>query len=116
MEKTISFVDSDAFYNELLAIESRGEDYVIETGISETKDLPLRLLHHVGLTKDEIAHLQHKVVEESDFMLDFVEPMLTKFNEMIGKFKPARGYAFEAQADDYDTIKIHGRKKQVAAL
>jgi hypothetical protein len=116
MEKTISFVDSDAFYNELLALEGRGEDYVIETGISDAKELPLRLLHHVGLSKDDIAHLQHKVVEESDFMLDFVEPMLIKFNEMIGKFKPARGYVFEAQADDYDTIKIHGRKQQAATV
>lgn len=116
MEKTISFVDSDAFYNELLALEGRGEDYLIETGISEAKDLPLRLLHHVGLSKDDIAHLQHKVVEESDFMLDFVEPMLIKLNEMIGKFKPARGYSFEAQADDYDTIKIHGRKQQPATV
>lgn len=112
MEKTISFVDSDAFYNQLLEMESRGEEYVIETGISEAKELPLRLIHHVGLSKDEIAHLQHKVVEESDFMLDFVEPMLVKFNEMIGKFKPARGYEFSAQADDYDTIKLHGRKRQ----
>ena len=114
MEKTISFVDGDAFYKQLLELEGRGEDYVIETGISEAKDLPLRLLHHVGLSKDDIAHLQHKVVEESDFMLDFVEPMLIKFNEMIGKYKPARGYGFEAQADDYDTIKIHARRQPVA--
>ena len=115
MEKTISFVDSDAFYNQLLELEGRGEEYVIETGITEAKDLPLRLLHHVGLSKDDIAHLQHKVVEESDFMLDFVEPMVVKFNEMIGKFKPARGYSFEAQAEDYDTIKIHGRRHESAA-
>ena len=111
MEKTINFVDSAAFYSQLLELEGRGENYTIETGISEAKDLPLRLLHHVGLSKDDIAHLQHKVVEESDFMLDFVEPMLIKFNEMIGKFKPARGYEFSAQADDYDTIKIHGRRQ-----
>lgn len=115
MGKTISFVDSEAFYNQLLDLENRGEDYTVETGISEAKDLPLRLLHHVGLTKDDIAHLQHKVVEESDFMLDFVEPMVVKFNEMIGKYKPARGYEFTAQADDYDTIKMHGRRQQANA-
>jgi hypothetical protein len=112
MQTTISFADSEAFYNQLLEIEGRGEEYTIETGISEAKNLPLRLLHHVGLSKDDIAHLQHKVVEESDFMLDFVEPMVVKFNEMIGKYKPARAYEFSAQADDYDTIKIHARSQQ----
>ena len=115
MQKTINFVDNDAFYNELLEMERRGEDYSIETGISEAKNLPLRLIHHIGLSKDDIAHLQHKVVEESDFMLDFVEPVIVKFNEMIGKYKSARDYEFTAQADDYDTIKIHGRRQQVSS-
>ncbi len=50
--------------------------------------LPLQLLHHTGLSKEEIAYKQHKVVEESDFMLDFVEPMITRINEMIGFYQP----------------------------
>lgn len=109
MGKNITLADNEGFYNQLLDIETRGEEYLIETGIPDAKDIPLRLLHHVGISKDDIAHLQHKVVEESDFMLDFVEPMITKLNEMIGKYKPARGYEFSVQADEFDTIKIHGR-------
>lgn len=109
MEKQIPFADNDAFYNQLHELESRGEEYFIDTGIMEAKNLPLRLLHHIGISKDEIAHKQRKVVEESDFMLDFVEPMIVRFNEMIGKYKPARGYEFSVEAEDFDTIKVHGR-------
>jgi hypothetical protein len=109
MEKSLTFADNETFYNQLLEMENRHEEYRIETGMMEAKDLPLRLLHHVGLSKDEVAHVQHKVVEESAWMHDFIEPMLIKFNEMIGKYKPARGYEFSVEAEDYDTIKIHGR-------
>ena len=111
MEKHIPFSDNEAFYKQLLDIEAKKEEYFVDTGISEAKDLPLRFLHHIGIGKDDIAHIQHKVVEESDFMLDFVEPMIMKFNEMIGKYKPARDYEFTVQAEDYDTIKIHGRPR-----
>jgi len=111
MEKHIPFTDSDAFYAQLLDMEAKKEEYFVDTGIADAKNLPLRLLHHVGIGKDDIAHIQHKVVEESDFMLDFVEPMIMKFNEMIGKYKPSRDYEFTVQADDYDTIKIHGRPR-----
>lgn len=109
MEKHIPFADNDAFYNLLMEMESRGEEYFVDTGILEAKNLPLRLLHHIGISKDEVAHKQHKAVEESDFMLDFVEPVIVKFNEMIGKYKPARGYEFTIDAEDYDSIKFHGR-------
>jgi hypothetical protein len=44
-------------------------------------------------------------------MENFVEPMVIKFNEMIGHYKPARDYEFTVEAEDYDTIKIHGRPK-----
>ena len=115
MEKHIPFADNDAFYNQLLELEARREEYFIDTGISEAKDLPLRLLHHIGIGKDDIAHLQHKVVAESDFMLDFVEPMIMKFNEMLGKYKPARDYEFTVEAPDFDTIKIHGRPRSAVA-
>jgi len=114
MATSLNFSDTDAFYQQLAELEARNEEYQIDTGIMEVKNLPLRLLHHIGLTKEEIAHKQHKVVEESDFMLDFVEPMITKFNEMIGHYKPARGYEFTVQADDFDTIKIHGRPQSAA--
>ena len=109
MGTSINFVDNEAFYKQLTELEARHEEYDIETGVREVKDLPLRLLHHIGITKEEIAHKQHKVVEESDFMLDFVEPMIVKFNEMIGHYKPARGYEFSVRAEDFDTIKVHGR-------
>ena len=115
MEKSLTFADNDSFYTQLLEMESRNEAYVVDTEISEAKNLPLRLLHHVGISKDDIAHVQHKVVEESALMHDFIEPMLVRFNEMTGKFKPARGYEFTVQAEDYDTIKIHGRPKAAEA-
>ena len=105
----LNFVDQENFYHQLLELESRKEEYDVDTGITEVKALPLRLLHHIGITKEEIAHKQHKVVEESDFMLDFVEPMIIKVNEMLGRYQPARNYEFSVRADDYDTIKIHGR-------
>jgi hypothetical protein len=111
MEKSLTFADNDSFYNQLLELESRNEIYSIDTGISEAKNLPLRLLYHVGITKDEVAHVQHKVVEESALMHDFIEPMVIKFNEMTGKYKPARDYEFTVEAEDFDTIKIHGRPK-----
>jgi hypothetical protein len=109
MEKSLTFTDNETFYSQLLELESRSEAYLIDTGVREAARLPLRLMHHVGISKDEVAHVQHKVVEESALMHDFIEPMMTRFNEMIGKYKPARGYEFTVQAEDYDTIKIHGR-------
>jgi hypothetical protein len=116
MEKSLTFTDNEAFYKQLLEMESRNEDYCIDTGISEAKDLPLRFMHHVGISKDDVAHVQHKVVEESAFMHDFVEPMIVKFNEMRGKYQPARGYEFTVEAEDYDTIKIHARPKAAASV
>lgn len=115
MEKSLTFADQDSFYNQLIELESRNEPYLIDTNISEAKNLPLRLLHHVGISKDDVAHVQHKVVEESAWMHDFIEPMIVKFNEMTGKYKPARGYEFSVEAEDYDTIKIHGRPQSVGA-
>lgn len=112
MATHLNFVDNEAFYKQLADLESRNEEYCIETGIREVKDIPLRLLHHIGISKEDIAHRQHKVVEESDFMLDFVEPLIIKFNEMIGHYKPARGYEFTVEAEDFDTFKIHGRPQQ----
>ncbi|HKR58612.1 MAG TPA: hypothetical protein VJS64_02675 [Pyrinomonadaceae bacterium] len=115
MEQSLTFADNEDFYKKLLDLETRHEDYKIDTGIMEAKELPLRLLHHVGLSKDDIAHVQRKVVEESAWMHDFIEPMLVKFNEMIGKYKPARGYEFTIEAEDYATIKIHGRPQATVA-
>jgi len=116
MEKSLTYNDNDAFYKQLLEIESRKEEYCVDTGIMEAKSLPLRLLHHVGVSKDEVAHVQHKAVSgESAWMQDYVEPMVIKFNEMIGKYQLARDYEFTIQAEDYDTIKIHARPKEVGA-
>lgn len=115
MEKTLSYADNDAFFKQLLDLEARHEEYVVDTGVMEAAKLPLRLMHHVGLSKDDVAHVQHKVVEESAWKHDFIEPIVVKFNEMIGKFQPARDYEFTVQADDYDTIKIHGRPTATAA-
>jgi hypothetical protein len=116
MEKSLTYNDKDDFYKQLLEIESRKEEYCVDTGIMEAKDLPLRLLHHVGITKDDVAHAQHKAVSgESPWMQDYIEPMIIKFNEMIGKYKPARDYEFSVQAEDYDTIKFHGRPKEAGA-
>ncbi len=109
MGSQLNFADQENFYNQLLELESRQEEYDVDTGIMEVKNLPLRLLHHIGITKEDIAHKQHKSVEESDFMLGFIEPMVTRVNEMLGRYQPARGYEFSVQAEDYDTIKIHGR-------
>jgi hypothetical protein len=111
MSTSLNFTDNETFYKQLFDLETLREEYHIDTGIREAKDLPLRLLHHIGISKEEIAHIQHKVVEESEFMLDFVEPMITKFNEMIGHYKPARDYEFTVEAEDFDTIKIHGRPR-----
>ncbi|MGE0131097.1 MAG: hypothetical protein AB7U82_23715 [Blastocatellales bacterium] len=117
MEKSLTFTDNEAFYKQLLELESRKEEYCVDTGVLEAGNLPLRLLHHVGISKDDVAHVQHKGVSgESPWMQDYVEPMIIKFNEMIGKYKPARDYEFTIQAEDYDTIKIHGRPKAVAAV
>ena len=113
MGSSLNFANNDIFYNRLLEMEASHEEYEIDTGILEVKDLPLRLLHHIGISKEDIAHKQHKVVEESDFMLDFVEPLVTKINTMIGHYKPARGYEFTVEAEDFDTIKIHGRPQTV---
>ncbi|MBK8314760.1 MAG: hypothetical protein IPL01_12430 [Acidobacteria bacterium] len=114
MEKVLTFADSDEFYGSLLEMESRKEEYFIDTGIIESKDLPLRLLHHIGVTKDDVAHLQHKVVEEPAWMHEFIEPLIVKFNEWRGKYQPARGYEFRVETEDYDSIKIHGRPKAAA--
>jgi hypothetical protein len=115
MGHSLKFTDSEDFYKQILDLEARREEYEIDTGILEVKNMPLRLLHHVGISKEDIAHKQHKVVEESDFMLDFVEPLVTKFNEMIGRYRQARDYEFSVRAEDFDTIKIHGRPQQAAS-
>ena len=31
-------------------------------------------------------------------MHDFIEPMIVKFNEMIGKYQPARNYEFNIES------------------
>ena len=115
MEQPLTFADNETFYKQLLDLEVKGAEYVVDTGIMEAAKLPLRLLHHVGISKDDIAHVQHKVVEESALMHDFIEPMIVKFNEMTGKYSPARDYEFTVQAEDYDTIRIHGRPKAAMA-
>ena len=109
MSRRLSFTDSEEFYKQLLELETQHEEYSIDTSIREVKGFPLRLLHHIGLTKEEIARKQHKVVEESDFMLDFVEPVVMKLNAMMGRYQPARNYEFAVEAEDFDTIKIHAR-------
>lgn len=114
MESSLIYADNDNFYKQLLEMEGRGEEYVIDTGVREAAKLPLRLVHHIGISKDDIAHVQHKVVEESALMHDFVEPLIVKFNEMTGKYIPARGYEFTVQAEDYDNIRIHGRPNVAA--
>jgi hypothetical protein len=116
MEKSLTYSNSDDFFKQLLDLESHKEEYCVDTGVMEAKNLPLRLLHHIGITKDDVAHVQHKAVGEAAWMQDFVEPMVIKFNEMIGKYKPARDYEFTVQAEDYDTIKIHGRAKEAGAV
>ena len=115
MEQNLTFADNETFYKQLLDMEAKNVEYNVDTGIMEASKLPLRLLHHVGISKDDVAHTQHKVVEESALMHDFIEPMIVKFNEMTGKFRPARDYEFTVQAEDYDTIKIHGRPKAAMA-
>jgi len=115
METNLTLADTEDFYAQLRDLEARHEEYQIDTGIMEVKNLPLQLLHHIGLSKEEIAHKQHKVVEESDFMLDFVEPMITRISEMIGFYQPARNYEFSVESEDFDTIKIHGRPQPVLA-
>ncbi len=115
MEKSLTFSDNDAFYKQLLDMESRKEEYCVDTGIMEANGLPLRLLHHVGISKDDVAHVQHKGMGASGWMHDLLDPMVVKFNEMIGKYQPARDYEFTIQAEDYDTIKIHGRPKATGA-
>lgn len=111
MEKALTFANNDEFYNQLLEMEARKEEYFIDTGILEVKDLPLRLINHIGITKDEIAHLQHKALEDNVWVHEYLEPVIVKFNEMIGRYQPARDYEFTVQAEDYDTIKVHGRPK-----
>lgn len=111
MEKALTFANNDEFYKQLLDMEARKEEYLIDTGILEVKDLPLRLINHIGITKDEIAHLQHKALEDNVWVHEYLEPVIVKFNEMIGRYQPARDYEFTVQAEDYDTIKVHGRPK-----
>lgn len=109
MEKVLTLSNTDQFYQQLLEMEARQEEYTIDTGHLDVKDLPLRLINHIGITKDEIAHLQHKVIEENVWVHEYLEPVLTKFNEMIGRYQPARSYEFSVLVEDYDTIKVHGR-------
>ncbi len=111
MGSKLNFTDQESFYRQLIELESKKEAYDVDTGIMEVKKLPLRLLHHIGISKEEIAQKQHKVIEENDFMLGFVEPMVTKFNTMIGRFQEANGYEFSVKADDYDTIKIQANPR-----
>lgn len=114
MGKSLTFSDKETFYSELLELESHKEEYCVDTGVLEARYLSLRLLHHIGLSKDDVAHAQHKAVGAgSAWMQDYVEPMVVKFNEMIGKYKPANNYEFSVQAEDFDTIKIHGRPKEI---
>jgi hypothetical protein len=116
MGKSLTYSDKETFYSELLELESRKEEYCVDTGVLEARYLPLRLLHHVGLSKDDVAHAQHKAVGGgSAWMQDYVEPMVVKFNEMIGKYIPANDYEFSVQAEDFDTIKIHGRPKEIGS-
>jgi hypothetical protein len=116
MEKSLTFNNKETFYSELLDLESRKEEYCVDTGIMEAGRLPLRLLHHVGLSKDDVAHAQHKAVGGgSAWMQDYVEPVVVKFNEMIGKYKLASNYEFTVQAEDFDTIKIHARPREIVA-
>ncbi len=114
MEKTLTYADTEDFFKQLIEMETRREEYVVDTGVAEASKLPLRLIHHVGISKDDVAHVQHKVVEESALMHDYIEPFLMKLNEMTGKYVPARDYEFTVQAEDYDSIRIHGRPKAAA--
>lgn len=66
MSSSLKFANHEDFYKKLLELENHREEYYVDTGIREVKDLPLRLLHHIGISKEDIAHKQHKVVEESD--------------------------------------------------
>lgn len=109
MGRSLTFTDKESFYKELFDLESKKEEYQIETGIMEAKQLPLRLVHHIGISKDDIAHLQHKTLAESAWKHGFIEPVVIKINEMLGKYRPAPDYEFTIEAEDYDTIKIHGR-------
>ena len=111
MEKALTFANTDEFFHQLSEMESRQEEYYIDTGVLEVKDLPLRLINHVGISKDEIAHLQHKALEDNVWIHEYLEPVLSRFNEMIGRYVPARGYEFTVEAEDYDTIRFHGRPK-----
>src|SRR4029434_11329561 len=100
MEKSLTFNDKEVFYSELLELESRKEEYCVDTGIMEARYLPLRLLHHVGLSKDDVAHAQHKAVGgESAWMQNYVEPLVVKFNQVIGKYKTTRDCDFTLQAE-----------------
>ena len=111
MEKALTFSNTDHLYHHLLEMESRREEYLIDTGILEVKGLPLRLLNHTGITRDEIIHLQHKALEDNVWIHQYLEPVMEKFNEMIGRYQPARDYEFTVQTEDYDTIKFHARPR-----
>ena len=58
MEKSLTYSDNDAFYQQLLDMETRHEAYSIDTGVMEAGKMPLRLLHHIGISKDEIDDTQ----------------------------------------------------------
>jgi hypothetical protein len=111
MEKALTFSNTDEFFHQLNELESRQEEYYIDTGILEVRELPLRLINHIGISKDEIAHLQHKALEDNVWVHEYLEPVMARFNEMIGRYVPARGYEFTVEAEDYDTIRVHGRPK-----
>lgn len=111
MKKALTFSNTDQFFHQLHELESLRQDYSIDTGILEVRDLPLRLINHIGISKEEIAHLQHKALEESVWVHEYLEPVMERFSEMIGRYLPARDYEFTVEAEDYDTIRFHGRPK-----
>ncbi len=41
MEKVLTFSDSDQFYHQLVEMESRREEYRLDTGVLEVKALPI---------------------------------------------------------------------------
>ena len=98
MERSLSFTDNEQFYQQLIELESRNEEYFIDTGIMEVKNLPLRLLHHIGLSKEEIAPKPPTVVEASDCMRDCREPLVSTFIAMIGTYTAAGSFGFTGVA------------------
>ena len=50
MGSKLNFTDQENFYRQLLELEAKKEAYDVDTGITEVKNLPLRLLHHIGIS------------------------------------------------------------------